>query len=60
MVRHVERQKPSNWRVMREADEVVAIEPGGRKEHVFPASLTPFWDAVEFAAARLREADALP
>lgn len=42
-----------NWRVHRQGREVVAIEPGRDFETPFRGP-TAFWDAVEFAAGKLK------
>ena len=45
-----------NWRVTVERGQVLAIEPDKDFEHVFEGGGDPFWAAVEFAAAQIKEA----
>lgn len=44
-----------NWRVGTQDGEVVAVEPNRDFEQVFDGGPDPFWDAVEFAAKKIRE-----
>jgi hypothetical protein len=46
-----------NWRIKREGSEVLAIEPGWAYETPFRGD-SALMDAIEFAAAELRKADA--
>lgn len=50
---------PINWRVLRYRGDgdVVAIEPNRDYEHVFEGGRDPYWEAVQYAAKRLREND---